>query len=84
MRDNLDKIMDGLDTEKVIADGGITGFPALFVSGERSDYIRAEDHQLIRSLFPVADIVTIPNAGHWVHAEQPTLLIKNIKYFLSV
>ena len=84
LRDNLDKIMDGLDTEKVIAEGGVTGFPALFVSGERSDYIRAEDHQLIKSLFPVADIVTIPNAGHWVHAEQPTLLIKNIKYFLSV
>jgi len=84
LRDNLDKIMDGLDTEKVIKMGGITGFPALFVSGERSDYIRAEDHQLIRSIFPVADVVTIPNAGHWVHAEQPTLLIKTIKYFLSI
>jgi pimeloyl-ACP methyl ester carboxylesterase len=84
IRDNLDRIMDGLDTDQVISDGGITGFPALFVSGERSDYIRPEDHQLIRALFPVADIVTIPNAGHWVHAEQPALLVKNIKYFLSI
>ena len=84
LRDNLDKIMDGLDTEKVISEGGITGFPALFVAGERSDYIRAEDHQLIRSLFPAADIVIIPGAGHWVHAEQPSLLVKNIRYFLDV
>jgi len=84
LRDNLDRIMDRIDTDKVVSQGGITGFPALFVSGERSDYIRAEDHQLIRSVFPAADIVTIPNAGHWVHAEQPTLLVKNIRYFLDI
>ncbi len=84
LRDNLDHIMDGLDTEKIIAEGGITGFPALFVSGANSDYIRVEDYGLIRSIFPVADIVTIPNAGHWVHAEQPALLVKNIKYFLDI
>ena len=84
LRDNLDHIMDGLDVDGVIAEGGITGFPALFVSGERSDYIRAEDHRLIRSIFPVADFVSIPGAGHWVHAEQPALLVKNIKYFLEI
>ena len=85
LRENLDKIMDGLpEVERVISEGGITGFTALFISGERSDYIRAEDHQLIRSVFPVADIVTIPGAGHWVHSEQPVLLVKNIRYFLDV
>lgn len=84
LRDNLDHIMDGLDTEGIIAEGGIIGFPALFVSGANSDYIRVEDYGLIRSIFPVADIVTIPNAGHWVHAEQPALLVKNIKYFLDI
>lgn len=84
LRDNLDHIMDGLDTEEIITEGGITGFPALFVSGANSDYIRVEDYGLIRSIFPIADIVTIPNAGHWVHAEQPALLVKNIKYFLDI
>lgn len=84
LRDNLERIMDGLDVEQVIAQGGITGFPALFVSGANSDYIRAEDHAFIRSIFPVADIVTIPNAGHWVHAEQPALLVKTIRYFLNI
>ena len=84
LRDNLELIMDGLDSEKVIAEGGITEFPVLFVSGANSDYIRAEDMGLIRSIFPVADLVTIPNAGHWVHAEQPALLVKTIKYFLDL
>ena len=84
LRSNLDRILDGLDVESIVAGGGITGFPALFVSGEKSDYIRAEDHRLIRSVFPVADIVTIPGAGHWVHAEQPALLVKTIKYFLEI
>lgn len=91
LRENLPRILDGLlasENEGVggmeeIPPGGITGFPALFVAGEKSDYIRPEDHQLIRTLFPKAQIVTIPNAGHWVHAEQPRLLLKNLDYFLS-
>lgn len=84
IRDNLDPILDGLDVAKVIAEGGVTGFPALFISGANSDYIKAEDLRLIRSIFPVADLVSIPNAGHWVHAEQPALLVKTIKYFLKI
>ena len=91
LRDNLPRILDGLlDSEnsgvgglEEIPPGGIAAFPALFVAGENSDYIRAEDSQLIRSLFPAAQIVTIPNAGHWVHAEQPRLLLKNLDYFLN-
>ena len=84
LKNNLVRILDGLDVDQIIAKGGITGFPALFVSGERSDYIQAEDHRLIRSVFPGAEIVTIPGAGHWLHAEQPALLVKNLKYFLNV
>jgi esterase len=72
-----------MDRSSVGAQEGITGFPVLFISGANSGYIRAEDHQLIRSIFPVAEIVTIPNAGHWVHAEQPALLVKTIRYFLD-
>ena len=76
--------MGGVEVERVIKEGGITGFPTLFVSGGNSDYIEPEDHSFIRSVFPVADIVSIPNSGHWVHAEQPALLVKNIKYFLKI
>ncbi len=84
LRGNLDAILDGLEVDRVISEGGVTGFPALFVSGAHSDYISAEDHSFIRSIFPVAEIVTIPGSGHWVHAEQPALLVKTIRYFLDI
>ena len=84
LRDNLDPILDGLETDRAIAEGGITGFPALFISGANSDYIKTEDLGLIRSIFPVAEFVSIPNAGHWLHAEQPILLVKTIRYFLDI
>jgi len=84
LNENLEQIFEGLDRKSIEDHGGITGFPVLFISGANSDYIQAADHQLIRSFFPVAEIVAIPGAGHWVHAEQPALLVKTIKYFLDI
>lgn len=45
--------------------------PVLFVSGERSSYIRAENRPGIREAFPAARFLTVKGAGHWVHADQP-------------
>lgn len=82
--DNLEAIFAGMDREAIAARGGITGFPALFISGGDSEYIRVTDHQAIREIFPTAEFVTIPGAGHWVHVEQPELLVKTIRYFLDI
>lgn len=49
--------------------------PALFIRGERSPYILDEDLTDIRRLFPRATLATVPNAGHWVHADQPEALL---------
>ena len=57
--------------------------PTLFVRGENSDYIGSEDEELIRQIFPLAQIVTIENTGHWVHAEQPKALYEVLLKFLS-
>ena len=83
LKESLHDIMDGLPTEKFISEGGIKGFPVFFIRGEKSDYILPEHHDTIKKLFPTAEIVSIPNSGHWVHAEQPDLLLKNLKYFLG-
>lgn len=56
--------------------------PALFIKGEKSHYITEKDHTLIKKTYPHAQIITIPNAGHWVHAEQPQLFINEILKFL--
>lgn len=82
--ENLDAIFEGMDRDAIAARGGITGFPALFISGGDSAYIAARDHQTIRAIFPTAEIVTVQGAGHWVHAEQPALLVKTIRYFLDI
>jgi esterase len=81
---NLEAIFEGMDRDAITEQGGISGFPALFISGGDSEYIRAMDHQMIRDIFPTADFVSIPGAGHWVHAEQPDLLVKTIRYFLDI
>jgi pimeloyl-ACP methyl ester carboxylesterase len=81
---NLEAIFEGMDREAIVARGGITGFPALFISGGESDYIRITDHQLIREIFPTAEVLTIPGTGHWVHAEKPELLVKTLRYFLDI
>ena len=45
----------------------------LFIKGEKSNYISDTYHNSIFSRFPLAEIITIPGAGHWVHADQPEL-----------
>jgi esterase len=56
--------------------------PTLFVGGGKSQYIRAEDHAEINSIFPNARIVTIEGAGHWIHAEKPNELYEVVVGFL--
>lgn len=56
--------------------------PTLFIRGERSDYIKDSDFALIQQLFPQSEVVTIPGAGHWVHAEQPQAVIDTMRKFL--
>jgi esterase len=43
----------------------------LFIRGELSNYILDEDIDSIENQFPDMELVTIPNSGHWVHAEAP-------------
>jgi pimeloyl-ACP methyl ester carboxylesterase len=57
--------------------------PALFVRGENSDYITDEDMTLIKELFVNSYLTTIPNAGHWVHADQPVHFTQQILEFLN-
>ncbi|MCK8785785.1 alpha/beta fold hydrolase [Roseomonas sp. NAR14] len=57
--------------------------PTLFLRGERSDYVRARDHEAIRALFPNAAFETLPGAGHWLHAENPDGFVAAVERFLD-
>lgn len=67
----------------VMPDLAFTG-PALFVSGDASDYVSAERHrQPIRTFFPAAEFVVIPEAGHRVHVDQPERFLEAVGTFLD-
>ncbi len=55
----------------------------LFLRGDRSKYIRSQDESLIHTHFPKAEIITISNAGHWLHAENPTEFYAVVMDFLK-
>lgn len=57
--------------------------PTLFVAGGRSDYILLEHRPVIRKLFPRARIVKLPEAGHWLHADQPREFEETVRIFLD-
>jgi len=57
--------------------------PTLVLNGGRSGYIRAAHHAAFRALFPAARFATLPEAGHWLHAEQPDQFLALIEPFLA-
>lgn len=56
---------------------------SLFIRGERSDYLPDADWPQIQTLFPNAQLATVPGAGHWIHADAPEELLRQITEFLS-
>ncbi|RFA27230.1 alpha/beta hydrolase [Alkalilimnicola ehrlichii] len=57
--------------------------PSLFVHGENSDYVTDEALTPIRERFPQASVEAIPNAGHWLHVEQPEAFSSCLNGFLK-
>lgn len=57
--------------------------PTLFVRGSRSNYISDADFLHLKTDFPNAELATIPDAGHWVHAENGAALFTEINRFLG-
>ncbi|MCB0444574.1 MAG: alpha/beta fold hydrolase [Gelidibacter sp.] len=55
----------------------------LFLRGDKSEYISLQDETLIKTHFPKAQIVTIANAGHWLHAENPKDFFEAVIRFIE-
>ena len=54
----------------------------LFLRGDKSEYIGEQDEAIIHRHFPNSEIVTIKNAGHWLHAENPKDFYEAVINFL--
>lgn len=73
----------------------IVGFPSdelegysnsvetIVIYGENSTYVKDQDFALLKKLFPLADFTGIANAGHWLHVEQPKLVLDALQTFLQ-
>ena len=56
--------------QKIESDAQFTR-EVIFIKGETSDYINESDKVMINNLFPNAKFYKIPNAGHWLHVDNP-------------
>ncbi|WP_378185663.1 alpha/beta fold hydrolase [Aquimarina sp. W85] len=55
----------------------------LFLKGDRSNYILAEDKPRIKLQFPNAKFTEISKAGHWLHAENPKEFLTEVLGFIN-
>lgn len=74
---NKDMIGDALSQDAVFEK------PTLFLKGANSRYILDSDTEEIKKHFPKAEIEVIANAGHWLHAENPTDFYDATMQFLN-
>jgi pimeloyl-ACP methyl ester carboxylesterase len=79
---NLDKIMEGIERRDDY-NHQITGFPVIFLKGGDSDYIPGSDFKDILKVFPAAELIEIPGAGHWINSDKPEEVVENIKKLLA-
>ena len=55
----------------------------LFIRGGKSNYILDSDFDGIKSHFPQVIFETIPNVGHWLHAENPAMFYELVTEFFK-
>ena len=77
LKDRMEEIGENISGSAVY-DG-----PALFLRGDRSEYIQPNDFAEIKRHFPKATIETIDKAGHWLHAENPKQFYEKSFTFLN-
>jgi len=84
-RINLQAIAAGMSGISAfpVPDGATYEGPTAFIAGEHSAYIRDDHRARILELFPKARTVTIKDASHWVHADQPGAFLKTVSAFLG-
>ncbi|PCI07134.1 MAG: alpha/beta hydrolase [Gammaproteobacteria bacterium] len=70
---NLTVIQDSLDDIGSFPDDFDTSeisYPVLFIAGEKSEYFQKKHVAAVAACYPSAQVVVMPNAGHWLHVEK--------------
>uniref|UniRef100_UPI0040475915 alpha/beta fold hydrolase n=1 Tax=Algoriphagus sp. TaxID=1872435 RepID=UPI0040475915 len=74
---HIEEVGKALDEETVFEG------PTLFLGGANSSYIQEKDLSDMKRHFPNCTWISIPNAGHWLHAEQPPAVMAAMRKFLG-
>jgi esterase len=80
--DNLEEIVGGVNFRWFEDRIPITAYPVVFIRGLESPYIKDTDISPLKMIYPEAEIIDIPEAGHWLHAEQPELFMDAVQHFI--
>lgn len=75
--DTIENIGEALPSERYF------NKPTMFIRGGNSKYILDSDIPAIQQHFPELSLATIPNVGHWLHAENPKLFFEETIKFLK-
>lgn len=75
LNETIEKIVEETDQQISLAD-------TLFIRGGKSDYIQDEDIPFLNHYFPNNQLATIPEAGHWLHAEAPETFFNITRTYL--
>lgn len=57
--------------------------PALFLKASDSSYISEDEFESVYTFFPHAELRTIPDTTHWLHADKPDEFVDEVKEFLT-
>lgn len=77
LSEKVDAVGEALPADKTFSK------PTLFIKGATSNYILEEDGAPIKAHFPESRIAVIPDAGHWVHAENQKDFYREVAAFLE-
>ena len=53
--------------------------PVLWMAGGDSGYVRSEQEEEMRRLFPRTRKIVVKGAGHWVHSQQPEVVVEALR-----
>jgi len=74
----LDSITSEVNSDWFADRQPILNYPVTFIRGLNSDYISDQDFIAIKEIYPEARLIDIPDAGHWLHAEQPEKFVETV------
>lgn len=70
--------------EDLLGDGTTYDGKVLWIAGAESEYVTDDYAPDMMRWFPRASRITIKNAGHWVHSQQPEVFQQVLERFLEV